>query len=567
MANSRTPLLAVLALTLAARIPAAAQQADSAHAAPAKEPAPALPNDGWGSLPARWQFGAGGYLPTLSSSATLGGKVLPATPIDLEDIFGLTPHTQSIDLFASYRFSQRNVISLEYFGYGRTGTRTLSDSLIINDSLYEAGANVRANATLQYFGFTYRYYIWRRQRWELGAGLGIDALDLSASFAAKANLSDHYDSVETKGSIVAPVPLIGFYADWEAFRHFYLRGSFQTFFLKYQQYSGAMHDRQISAEWYPFTNYGLGAGWHYVGIDIKKEDAVGNRYLELGYSIQGLTLYATAAFGAPQPVPPRPSVPITEPPPGDDFGLVPRNASFYLGAFGPSVDTKAELESPSGPHDRIDLENALGLPSHVSSVDLGASLRIANKSLITASYFSFARDGSKSLADTIHWGDATYPAGVTVDAGSTLSYLGFSYRYYFLREKRWQLGAGIGIDEVDAKTHLAVQVTTPGQADSVQRHNSLNTPAPMLGLYFDWEPARSLFLRAGGQYIAVTVGSVGGSITDDRLTAEWYAFKNYGIGAGYHYIDADITKTLPNGDTFDLTYKIQGFYYYLVAAF
>ena len=69
-----------------------------------------------------------------------------------------------------------------------SATRTISDSIIVNDTVYHAGATINTTAGLEYYGLTYRYYIWRRERWELGAGLGIDVMNLSAGFGVKATV-------------------------------------------------------------------------------------------------------------------------------------------------------------------------------------------------------------------------------------------------------------------------------------------------------------------------------------------------------------------------------------------
>ena len=69
-------------------------------------------------------------------------------------------------------------------------------------------------------------------------------------------------------------------------------------------------------------------------------------------------------------------------------------------------------------------------------MNIGAQLRIANKSLLTFTYFGFTRNGSKTLTDTLHFGGGVYDPDVTVNAGGNLKYFGFTYRYYLLREKR-----------------------------------------------------------------------------------------------------------------------------------
>lgn len=521
----------------------------------------------WGNLPARWQFAAGGFLPSLSTTASFGGPILPPTTINFENRLGMSPHTQTLDLYASYRFKKKNMFSLEYFGYNRTGSSTIQDSLVVNDSVYHAGLTVDAHALIEYYGFTYRYYLWRRQRWELGVGLGIDVLNLSSGVGIKANVNAKQDSAGVNGSIVAPVPLLGLYADWQAAENIYIRGAFQMLKLTYEAYSGQVHDRRIAAEWYPLKNYGLGLGWHYVGLGIRKTDSNTQQYVQLGYSIQGLALYATAAFGAPQPVAARVHAPWSEPPDDQKFGLVPRTALIFLGAYAPSVNSRVELTNAAGVGSDVDAEHKLGLPNRVTSVDLGAVLRINNKSLLTFSYFSFSRSGSATLSDSIVVGNDTLHAGATVDAGGRLAYLGFSYRYYFLRKRTWQLGAGLGFDELDMQTNIGIKATVAGRQDSLEHTSSLSAPAPMLGLYADWNVINRVYLRASGQYISLTIDTIGGSISDDRVSAEWYAFKDYGIGFGYHYVNVDARKTLPGADVLSLKYTIEGLNFYLMAAF
>jgi len=541
-----------------------AQEADTAKPQEtAKDAADTLK---WGSLPNTWDFGVGTYLPHISTTATLTGPLGHGTSIDLEHKLGLAANTQTIDLLAGFRFAKRNVFSLEFFSFNRHASRTLTDSLVVDDTVYHAGATVDVNPKIQYYGFTYRYYIWRRQRWELGAGLGIDGMNLSFAFGARASAGSKTDSAQTKGSITAPVPMLGLYFDWEMWRRVFLRGSMQALFLTYQQYSGGIRDRKVSVDWYPWTNYGFGLGWHYVGLDLKRTGDLGGS-IEANYAIQGVSLYATAAFGRPEPVPYRAPAPITEPPAGQDFGLVPRLLSVSLGGFLPSVKSSTSLSTQTQEGTGIDLENVLGLPTQVSSIDIKASLRIANRSLLTFMYFGFTRTGSKVVTDTIHFGDSTFAPGAQLDGSGGLTYFGFSYRYYFWRTHAFQMGGGLGLDEVELRTMLGVRATIAGQDDSLQTSGILSTPAPMLGLYFDWEALRRFYVRGSGEWISAPIGNIRATVTDDVIAAEWYAFHNYGIGGGYHYVGADVTKSLPKDARINFNYTVQGPMLYLTAAF
>lgn len=251
------------------------------------------------------------------------------------------------------------------------------------------------------------------------------------------------------------------------------------------------------------------------------------------------------------------------------YGLVPHRLTLAVGGFLPSVSSSGHLSSPSVPGSDINLENALGLKSNLQSIDLQAALRIKNKSLLTIGYFALKRDATRSLSDSIVFGGDTYHAGANIDASSKLAYYGLTYRYYIWRKERWELGAGLGIDALDISAALAIRVTAgSGFADSASKSGGFTAPAPMLGLYGDWEFQPRFYLRGQLQYLYINnVVSYGGHVSDDRLAVEWFPLHNYGLGLMYHYIDLGITKQFANGGEVELKYTVQGPAFYLTAAF
>jgi len=251
------------------------------------------------------------------------------------------------------------------------------------------------------------------------------------------------------------------------------------------------------------------------------------------------------------------------------YGLVPKTFTIAVGGYLPSVHTKVKLSTPSFPGTDIDLENKLGFKTTNQSIDIQAALRIGQKQLITLGYFGFQRSSTKSINDSIRFGDSLYEAGATVDVRTRLEYYGLTYRYYFWRYARWRLGAGLGIDAFTTNLSLGIKVASGGGfADSAKKSGGFTAPAPMLGIYGDWEFVPRFFLRGQLQYFAVAdIASYGGHFTDDRLAVDWYPFHNYGIGVMYHYVGTQIYKKLDNGGKLTFNYDIQGPALYLTAAF
>ena len=254
------------------------------------------------------------------------------------------------------------------------------------------------------------------------------------------------------------------------------------------------------------------------------------------------------------------------------YGLVPQHFTISVGAFLPSITSSARLSTPSNGGTSIDLENRLGLTTNVKSFDALAAVRIGQRQLLTLGYFGMRRSASRTLSDSIVFGDSVYHAGGTIDANSGFKYYGLTYRYYFFKDPRWDLGAGLGIDAFNINASLGVRASGGGGggnfSDSVKKSGGFTAPSAMLGLYGDWEFVPRFFFRGQLQYLYINqVDSYGGAVTDDRLAIDWFPFLNYGIGLMYHYVGLRITKTFSNSDELTFKYYIGGPAIYLSAAF
>lgn len=100
------------------------------------------------------------------------------------------------------------------------------------------------------------------------------------------------------------------------------------------------------------------------------------------------------------------------------------------------------------------------------------------------------------------------------------------------------------------------------------KSGSFLAPAPMLGFYGDVELYPKLFLRGDLRMLYINnVAGYGGTVTDNRIAAEWFPFHNYGFGLSYHYVGLTATRYFNDGAELTYNYAIQGPSLYLKAAF
>jgi hypothetical protein len=251
------------------------------------------------------------------------------------------------------------------------------------------------------------------------------------------------------------------------------------------------------------------------------------------------------------------------------YGLVPQHFTISVGAFFPNISSRADLSTTANGGTEINLEDRLGLKPNLQSIDLQAAVRIGKRQLLTLAYFGLRRSASRTLNDSIVFGDSIYHAGATIDASAKFYYYGLTYRYYFFKDPRWDLGAGLGIDAFNINASLGVRASGGGGfSDSVQKSGGFTAPSAMFGLYGDWEFVPRFFFRGQLQYLYINqVSSYGGAVTDDRLGVDWFPFLNYGFGVMYHYVGLRVTKTFSNSDELTFKYYIQGPAIYFTAAF
>ena len=137
------------------------------------------------------------------------------------------------------------------------------------------------------------------------------------------------------------------------------------------------------------------------------------------------------------------------------------------------------------------------------------------------------------------WGGETYSAGLSASASSGSDILGGYYRFAAYRNDRFEIGPTIGIGYLwlNARIQATGTVGGPGGSQSQTLDNgasSDNMTGAVGGYTYGWLTKR-LVTRADFLYIKVSPGSQTESVTDWRLGADYYFFRNAGLGVQYKY--------------------------------
>jgi predicted porin len=188
----------------------------------------------------------------------------------------------------------------------------------------------------------------------------------------------------------------------------------------------------------------------------------------------------------------------------------------------------------------VDFEKDLGFHPNVKTFWVDGTWRVGRRHQLELSYTKTNRSvDDHTLTRDFVWGGETYSAGLTASASSASDILGGYYRFAAYRNDRFEIGPTIGIGYLwlNARIQATGTVGGPGGSQSQTLDNgarSDNWTGAVGGYTYGWLTKR-LVTRADFLSIKVSPGSQTESVTDWRLGADYYFFRNAGLGVQYKY--------------------------------
>ena len=230
---------------------------------------------------------------------------------------------------------------------------------------------------------------------------------------------------------------------------------------------------------------------------------------------------------------------LAQSPPGTWTGL-PDRFQIDTGYFRLTADSVLRYNGPQGGSGEVNLEHDLGLDDRVDTFWVDATWRVGRRHQLKLAFTRFNRDRRDfTLQRDFTWGGETYQAGLSASTSNRNAVLGGYYRFAAFRNDRFEIGPTIGIGylKLEARIQATGTVSGPGGSESrtLDEGASAGSPTGAVGGYAEVWPARRFVVRGDFLYIKVKPGDEEASVTDWRLAADYYFFKNAGVGVQYKY--------------------------------
>lgn len=230
-------------------------------------------------------LGAGIFNPLKKVNISAEGSVPTAeftdNDLDFDKGFGLNNFETTFTLDFMWRFSKSNKWSLraEYFKISNTEKGVLEEDVEWNDLIFKEGSSVKGGFGIALYKIFIGRTISRGDKHELGGGLGVHLLDVSAFIEGNAQINDdEFDFTKSKVSVVAPLPNIGFWYFYAPTEKWSFTAKMDWFGLKIGDVGGSLWNLSPGVNYQVYKNIGLGLSYKFfrVDVDVDKEDWKGN---------------------------------------------------------------------------------------------------------------------------------------------------------------------------------------------------------------------------------------------------------------------------------------------------
>jgi hypothetical protein len=195
-----------------------------------------------------------------------------------------------------WRFADRHKVRALIFSSSRGASKTISREIEWGGETFPVDATVEGELKFSIYELAYEYAFMRRERFELGASLGLHYTDLKASLGATVSGGNNATNrrVEESGNIGAPLPVLGLRGTWMLSQSLSIDVSGQYFSMTYGDIDGNVQDYRALLNWQPKRWLGLGVGYDRFSLDV---NADADRFKgKIRWTYQGPMIFYSASF-------------------------------------------------------------------------------------------------------------------------------------------------------------------------------------------------------------------------------------------------------------------------------
>lgn len=249
----------------------------------------------WNDLPSRFRVDTGYFRLTPETKLRFNGD-----EIDLENDLGLDNLAHTLWIDGTWQVGRRHQVKLAYTRLKReVFDFTIQEDFEWGGEVYQAGLSADTNLSSDILGGYYRFAIVKNDRFEIGPAIGIGYLWLDARIRAQGTVTGpggetEERSLDETASQASPTGAIGGYFSGWATERLKLEGDYLYIKVSVDDDEASVTDWRIGAQYYFFTNAGLGVQYKLYRYSYKRGILSSDLGGEVTY--KGFQLYLSFLF-------------------------------------------------------------------------------------------------------------------------------------------------------------------------------------------------------------------------------------------------------------------------------
>jgi len=228
----------------------------------------------------------GAYVIDTKSDLKLGAGV----KVDGEDALGLEENFTAFRADGFWRITRRNRVDFTYYQMNRSGSNFLGVNIPDEEGgSFPVGTEVKTDFDISVLRASYAYSFFKNESFDLGVAGGIFGLKVDFKMD-----SDVLGKVE-KTDFTVPLPVLGLRGSFALTPKWFIRQSFDYFYINIGDYEGQLVDFNVALEWNALKHLGIGVGYNYAQMTLNYSGS--DDFLEeIDMSYGGVLLFTKLYF-------------------------------------------------------------------------------------------------------------------------------------------------------------------------------------------------------------------------------------------------------------------------------
>lgn len=234
------------------------------------------------------------YPSSIETQVRLDGDGNIGTDLLAEDDLGLDDRSDEARAELLLRINERNRLRVDYLKLSRFGDVTLDRTINFGDEVFNVNDRAQTGLEWRQLTFTYTRSLLRRDRFELGAGLGVSILEAKARGQVIArNIREMQDGV-------GAFPTLAVDGTWRISKRWALSARAQRLTATVDEFRGSMADYHADIQYRWRSNFAVGLGYTRLRalVDVGEGDEPGDDDLtgRFNQTLSGPEIFIRASF-------------------------------------------------------------------------------------------------------------------------------------------------------------------------------------------------------------------------------------------------------------------------------